>query len=175
MFGLAAPVLAQSSFESTYTSVEPEHCRTIPSAAGRTPETGGPEQHLMTCPGVFTYALQVEESERPYVTVVTPDKTESRLHLLPYASGFSTLGPRAEWRVARIDNRQQPTALILRINEATDPSQLPMPPISRLVVSRVSANGQACVVGAVPPGAQQNELARQMADRARTMPCIRED
>ncbi len=66
-----------------------------------------------------------------------------------------------------------PIAVILRLTESARSETgdvLQNRTISRLVVARIG-NDSICVVGSVPPGAQQIEQARRMADRAFYMSC----
>jgi hypothetical protein len=62
--------------------------------------------------------------------------------------------------------------MIVRLNLSENPAT-PDVMTSYLVISKLSETG-VCVVGKVPPveGGQQNRLARDIADKALTRPCL---
>lgn len=154
---------ADSSVRSVYTSLAEGDCRLVE----KDEETGGTVQR---CPGVAGYALKVSDWDaRMSVTVVAPDGSE---HPLKYTSvithNFSSLGPRAEWRMSGAEGR--PQALIVRVN-ANEDNMNPERTTSYLAVARVAPRG-SCVVGRIGPVADANVLARQAADRAAGQPCL---
>ena len=147
---------------SVYTSLDVRTCRLL----SKHPETGGT---LHRCPGVGGYALQVADDDaRMSVNVVAPG---GRVYQLSYwgviTGAFSSLGPRAEWRV----RGTRPYALIVRVNANEDPAN-PERVTSYLAVARITPRG-ACVTDRIRPSANANALARQASDRSATRPCLR--
>jgi hypothetical protein len=154
--------LAAQAVRSVYTSLDTARCRLL----SKHEETGGT---LHRCLGAAGYALQVADDDaRMSVNVVTP---AGRVHELNYWStvtgNFSSLGPRAEWRM----RGERPYALIVRVNANEDPAN-PERTTSYLAVARVSARG-SCVTDRIAPSANANELARRAADRSAGRPCLR--
>lgn len=151
---------------SEYTTLDPKQCRTIHTDE----ETGSTTQR---CPGVRGYALEVLDGDaRMTVSVLAPG---GRKHLLRYSSvitsAFSSLGPRAEWRVETTPaGERRVRALIVRVNAFEDPER-PERATSYLAVATVSP-GRACVTDRIPPIADANARAREAADRAASRPCL---
>jgi hypothetical protein len=159
---LGAWVSPPQAVRSVYSSLDVRTCRLL----SKHPETGGT---LHRCPGAGGYALQVADDDaRMSVNVVAPG---GRVHELSYwgviTSAFSSLGPRAEWRM----RGTRPHALIVRVNANEDPAN-PERVTSYLAVARISPRG-ACVTDRIPPSANANALARQAADRSGSRPCLR--
>ncbi len=148
-----------------YTDLSPAVCETVRTD----PETGDVEQR---CPGVAGYSLRVHDADaRQSVDVIAPGGARSPLqYTTVITTAFSSLGPRAEWRVRRRNGRAAPYALIVRVNAYEDPSN-PERATSYLAVARINARG-TCVTERIPPGANQNLQARQAADRAAGRPCL---
>ena len=119
---------AQSN-RSVYTSLEEKQCRTIKSAMD------GDDGYEGRCRGTAGYTLLLSEGDlRQNITVVTPKGTKHSLDLWSVISGgFSSVGPRAEWRIAK----QKPTALIIRYNASEDPEQ-PNKLTSYLAVAKIT-------------------------------------
>ena len=137
-----------------YSSIEPATCRLIEQNI----EEGGYSRHA--CGGLAGYKLEISESDlRQDVVVIAPDGRRSELQLSSIVAkgAFNILGKNAEWR----GSSYKPTALIVRLNVAQGPEPT-RPEISNLVVARLGPS--ACVVAVVPPGADQNGRARQIAD-----------
>ena len=155
----AAGAVAQSN-NSAYTSLEPKQCRTINSASS---------DYEGRCRGVRGYALLVTEGDlRQNVTVVTPQGTKHSLDLWYVISGgFSSVGPKAEWRMAK----QTPVALIIRYTASEDPAQTNKL-TSYLAVAKITAT-EVCVTDKISPGPTANEDARRAADNATTKPCLK--
>ncbi|HEX8429954.1 MAG TPA: hypothetical protein VF625_01660 [Longimicrobium sp.] len=150
---------AQTPARSVYTSLE--SCRLVRTDE----ETGGTTQR---CPGVGGHALEVTDFDaRVSVDVITPDR---RRHRLSYpgviTSNFSSLGPRAEWRL----RGSRPFALIVRVNAFENPER-PSERTSYLAVARVSP-GRICVTDRIRPSADANARARRAADRSAGRPCL---
>lgn len=150
---------AQRSLVSMYTDISGKACVKRIDAA----MTGA---YTMDCPGVHGFRLRVlDDDERASVSVVTPDKRVFPLNYWDVVTrGFSTLGAKAEWRIAVADGKAVPVALIVRV-QALDQSDPERPRrVAFLAVAKISRDG-ACVtraVEALAPGA--NEQARRFAD-----------
>jgi hypothetical protein len=158
----AAPAVAQAP-RSVYTTLDDRACRTL----SRHEETGGTVQR---CPGTGGYALQVlDDDARVSVNVVAPG---GRVHPLNYwgvvTRSFSSLGPRAEWRV----RGGRPYALIVRVNANEDPDR-PERITSYLAVARIGPRG-SCVTDVIRPSADANARAQRAADVSAGRPCLRE-
>lgn len=152
-----------TAIRSVYTSIEETACRLVEQDE----ETGATSSR---CPGTAGYALLVHDFDaRMTVDVVAPG---NRTHRLRYSgvitSAFSSLGPRAEWRM----RGNQPVALIVRVNAFEDPS-VPDRATSYLAVAKITPR-EACVTDRIAPGATANEAARQAADGAASRPCMRD-
>lgn len=148
---------------SVYTSLAEADCRLVE----KDEETGATSSR---CPGTAGYALLVHDYDaRMTVDVITPD---SRTHRLRYSgvitSAFSSLGPRAEWRM----RDGKPVALIVRVNAFENP-ETPDRATSYLAVARITAR-EVCVTDRIPPAANANEAARQAADQSASRPCMRD-
>lgn len=153
--------------QSVYTNLDERHCRTIKSNSN---EAG---DYLGRCPGISGYSLLLSEGDlRQNLTVVTPKGTEHSLELWSVvSSGFSGLGPRAEWRVTKFNQKTSPVALIVRYNASENPEK-PDSTTSYLVVIKITP-GEICVTHKIPPGTSANESARRLADEATSRPCLK--
>lgn len=159
------PPSAQVPLRSVYTSLAPERCRLLRTF----PETGGTVQR---CPGVARHALDVtDDDSRMSVGVVTPGGRVHHLRLPSVVSAaFSSLGPRAEWRMRGQGSGARPVALIVRFNAYQDP-QRPERATSYLAVAKITARG-ICVTDRIRPSADANEKARRAADTSGSRPCL---
>ncbi len=118
--------------------------------------------------------LMLEDDARQSITLVKDGK-QYPLNLWDSVTPhFSTLGNLIEWRVyietKIIDVDEQrgvliPVALIVRVNSEGEKKESSLAVIDMLRENK-------CVVSVVPPGKEQNETAREMADRAARMECI---
>jgi hypothetical protein len=122
------------------------------------------------CRGAAGYTLVVTEGDlRQNITVVTPKGMKHSLDLWEVVSGgFSYVGPRAEWRLAK----QKPVALIFRYNASED-AENPDKKSSYLVVTKITST-EICVTDKISPGANANDEARRAADTAATRPCLKQ-
>ena len=167
LFGTAESIMAQAKLESVYSDISSSKCRTIEVDK----ETGSSTQ---SCQGIAGYKLLVlDDDARQSITVVTPGGKKHPLdfwQVVTYA--FSSVGSKAEWRVARSKGKVSPVALIVRVNASEDsanPSRL----TSYLAVVKVTPE-KICVTHKIPPGAKANEDARHAADTAQTAACLKE-
>jgi hypothetical protein len=157
---LTLAVSSYAQVTSLYTDLAEKKCRTIES----TSDEGGSYRGL--CPGVAGYKLEVTEGDlRQTLNVIAPNKKKHELDLANVSGGFSSLGPRAEWRM----NGKVPTALIFRFNASENPEDSSKI-TSYLVVAKITKN-EICVTDAVAPGKFQNTEARRFANSAATKPC----
>jgi hypothetical protein len=160
-------IKAQAKLESVYSDLSASKCKTIEVEK----ETGSSTQR---CPGIAGYKLLLlDDDARQSVTVVTPGGKEHPLdfwEVVTYA--FSSVGNKAEWRVARSKGKVSPVALIVRVNASED-SQNPSRLTSYLTVVKVTPE-KICVTHKIPPGANANETARHAADTAQTAACLKE-
>jgi hypothetical protein len=152
--------------QSVYTNLDPKFCKTLksdPSEAG---------EYLGRCNGTAGYKLLVAEGDlRQNITVVTPRGTEHSLDLWSLISpAFSSLGPKAEWRVTKQKNKTIPVSLIVRYN-ASENNEQPNKLTSYLVVIKITAD-EICVTDKIKPGANANEEARRLADSP-GRPCLK--
>lgn len=159
--------VAQSN-RSVYTSIGDKQCRTIKSAEE------GDDGFEARCRGAAGYTLILSEGDlRQNITVITPQRKEHSLDLWSVvSSGFSSVGPKAEWRIATQNKKAAPVALILRYNADEDPER-PNKLTSYLVVTKITPT-EICVTEKILPSATANEEARRAADIASTKPCLKD-
>lgn len=158
--------MAQSN-TSLYTGLSEKQCRPIKPV---NPQNGDYEGR---CRGVAGYSLIVTEGDlRQNVTVVTPKGKKHSLELWDViSSGFSSVGAKAEWRMAKQNGQLMPVALIIRYNSNDDPES-PNKQSSYLAVTKITAT-EICVTDKIMPGAKANEEARSAADAAVNKPCLK--
>lgn len=156
--------VASGAIRSVYTSLAAADCRLVKRDA----DTNDPTYR---CPGTAGYSLLVHDWDaRMTVDVVTPG---GRTHPLRYSgvisSAFSTLGPRAEWRM----RDGKPIALIVRVNVSENPDT-PDRATSYLAVAKITSR-ETCVTDRVAPTTPSaNQAARRAADGSPSRPCMRD-
>lgn len=162
----AAAAVAQSN-RSLYTPLGDKDCRKIKSAEA------GDDGYEGRCRGIGGYSLLLSEGDlRQNITVITPQGKQHSLDLWSVvSSGFSSVGPKAEWRVVLRKKEQVPLALIIRYNASEDPES-PNKITSYLAVAKITPTA-ICVTDKISPGPKANEDARRAADAASTKPCIK--
>ena len=155
---------AEAQTRPVYTTLAEKQCRKLKS-------TG--DDYLGRCPGVGGYSLLVAEGDlRQNILVVTPKGERHSLELWSVVSpAFSSLGPKAEWRVVTQSRKTIPAALIVRYNASEDPEK-PDKQTSYLVVAKITAT-EVCVTDKIGPGPKANEEARRLADEAANKPCLK--
>lgn len=158
--------MAQTN-SSVYTPLAEKQCRTIKSPDSQTGDYEG------RCRGVGGYTLIVTEGDlRQNVTIVTPAGAKHSLELWDVISGgFSSVGPKAEWRMAKQKGKLAPVALIIRYNSNDDPES-PNKQSSYLAVTKITGS-EICVTDKIMPGPKANEDARAAADAAVNKPCLK--
>jgi hypothetical protein len=153
-------VPAYSQRTSQYTSLDESKCKTLELNE----KEGG--WYRGVCRGVAGYQLEVLEGDlRQTLNVIAPTKQKYWLDLQNITYSFSSLGPRAEWRM----NGKVPTAIIFRFNPDKIPED-PSKPTSYLIVAKITKK-EICITDTVGPGQYQNTEARRFADTAATKPC----
>ena len=167
LIGCAVTTAAQSN-RSVYTPIGDKQCRTIKSAEA------GDDGFEARCRGTAGYTLILSEGDlRQNITVITPKGKEHSLDLWSVVSGgFSSVGPKAEWRIATQNNKPVPVALILRYN-ANDDAEKPDKLTSYLAVAKITPT-EICVTEKILPGPTANEDARRAADAASTKRCLKD-
>ena len=162
----AATTLAQKN-SSVYTPLSEKQCKTIKGPDSQTNDYEG------RCKGVAGYTLIVTEGDlRQNVIVVTPKGAKHSLELWDVISGgFSSVGPKAEWRMANQKGKPTPVALIIRYNANEDPES-PNKQSSYLAVAKITPTA-ICVTHKINPGPKANEEARAAADAAANKPCLK--
>lgn len=160
--GFAITTPAQTP-TSTYTNLEAKYCRTVKSTSADAGE------YIGKCPGVAGYTLIVTEGDlRQNIEVVTPKGAKHSLDLWTVVSpAFSSLGPKAEWRMVK----KKPVALIVRYNASENPDDSTKI-TSYLAVVKVT-DTSICVTDKISPGANANLQARQAADNSSTKQCLK--
>lgn len=157
---IAASLTASAQITSRYTGLGEKACRTVES----NPDEGGSYRGL--CPGVGGYKLEIIEGDlRQSINIVGKNGTKHELNLWSVSSGFSSLGPRAEWRM----KGKAPVALIVRFNVSEnqeDSTRI----TSYLIVSKISGT-DSCITDVIKPSRTQNTEARKAADKAAGRPC----
>jgi hypothetical protein len=162
---MAVSAAAQTN-SSVYTPLAEKQCKTIKGPDSQTGDYEG------RCRGVAGYSLIVTEGDlRQNVIVVTPKGQKHSLELWDVISGgFSSVGPKAEWRMAKQNGKPAPVALIIRYNANDDPES-PNKQSSYLAVTKITAS-EICVTDKIMPAANANEDARRAADASATKPCL---
>lgn len=163
---LAAQTPRKPAIESVYTNLSGPACKLL-----EVQEEGA--NSTQRCPGAGGFALLVLDSDsRQSITVVHPDARKSPLNFWHIVTrSFSSLGPRAEWRVSRNGKEVQPVGLIVRVNANENPDSAT--PTSYLAVAKITS-GESCVVAKIKSSANANAEARSEADAAASKPCLKE-
>jgi hypothetical protein len=145
---------------SVYTDLADTKCKTIES----TSDEGG--SYRGVCPGVSGYKLEVIEGDlRQSINVIAKDGKKHELNLWNVSGGFSSVGPKAEWRM----KGTSPVALIIRYNVSENPEDSSRT-TSYLVVVKITKT-ETCVTDALKPTRSHNFEARRTADRSVSRPC----
>lgn len=161
IFMLALTVSAAAPMTSVYSSLS--GCKLVKT---------GQDWSVQACRGVGGYNLQLEyDDSRESVTVFGPDRKAHPLNLWAVVStGFSSVGEKAEWRVATKNGKQVPVAVILRFNASENPEDSSKT-TSYLVVAKITPQ-KICVTDKIAPSATANEEARKAADASANKPCL---
>jgi|SRR5687768_306031 len=162
---VCAICISAQTNRSIYTGLGEKSCKTIKADAS---EAGS---YVGICGGVGGYKLQVEEGDlRQNIQIITPAGQKHSLDLWSVvASGFSSLGDRAEWRVRTQRGKVVPIALIVRYN-TNNPDGF-AEKRSYLAVAKITAK-KICVTDRIAPGPDANVAARAAADKSADKPCF---
>jgi hypothetical protein len=162
----ASSAAAQSN-RSVYTPLGDKDCRKIKSAEA------GDDGYEGRCRGTAGYSLLLSEGDlRQNITIITPKGAQHSLDLWSVVSGgFSSVGPKAEWRLTSQNGKLVPVALIIRYNASENPES-PNKITSYLAVAKITPS-EICVTEKISPGPKANEDARRAADAASTKPCLK--
>src|SRR5215218_8260088 len=166
LIGCAITTAAQTN-HSVYTPIGDKQCRTIKSAEA------GDDGYEARCRGTAGYTLLLSEGDlRQNITVITPQGAKHSLDLWDVVSGgFSSVGPKAEWRMGTQNQKPVPIALILRYNVSEDPEK-PDKRTSYLAVTKITPT-EICAPDKISPAPTANEDARRAADAASTKSCLK--
>ena len=149
---------------SIYTDISDASCTVIPASGEPNEEDG------LKCRGPAGFNLLAQSGDlRATVTIVGPDGKEYPLGFPDTVTGgFSSLGPRAEWRVR--DAESVPYAVIVRVSASENPDK-PDEKTSWLAVAKITAEA-VCVTDKIKGGIDDNARARAAADAAASKPCL---
>lgn len=157
VFGVAT---VEAQVRSVYTDLDANKCRTLELNE----DEGG--SYKGECSGVAGFKLHVIEGDlRQTVDVVSPGKKVHELKFWEFFGGFSSVGPRAEWRM----RGKTPVALIVRFNVSEDPEDSTKI-TSHLLVAKITPSS-ICVTNMIKPSRTQNAEARRAADSSSRKPC----
>jgi hypothetical protein len=156
----------QTKIESAYTDLSGKACKT--SKVDK--ETGAATRR---CAGISGFTLLVhDDDERASIDIVTPTKLVLPLNYWDVVTlGFSSVGGKAEWRVADRNGKKIPVGLVVRLN-TLDQSDLERPKRrAYYAVSRIS-EADACVTYKIDASLKNaNDEARKAASET-NRPCL---
>lgn len=167
LFLTSIPAWAQSTkLTSRYTTLLGKNCRTV-----KLDSEGG--RSATKCGGVGNYSLLVlDDDNRMSLNVVTPDGKTHPLDLWSVVTkSFSTLGAKAEWRLAQTGGKAAPVALIVRMNANIQEDPDKPQRKSYLAVIKLTTE-KICVTDKVEASANANAKARQLADDSAKHACL---
>lgn len=126
-------------------------------------EGRGEDWSTSACKGLGGYDLRIEYGDaRDELVLVRAGRPPARLGLFQLGGGgFNTLGDTAEWRGAGQGRSFTPSALIVRNKLSEDPEDSARQTAYLLVIDLA----KGCIAAQVPPGSDQNEAARGIADK----------
>jgi hypothetical protein len=156
-----------SDVYSVYTEISASDCKLIPVPDEL--EGGGDE---LRCSGSGGYDFLVYSGdERVSASIITPD---GEVHELQFwnviTRGFSSIGPRAEWRLGRTGKSLSPYALIVRVNAYENPNR-PEKITSYLAVVKIT-DSDVCVTDRIRATGRENMDARIAADASKEKECL---
>ena len=152
--------------ESTYTSIADKDCKTTEVFKNNMGASQLCEKFEFFEPEV------IDSDARMSITMHRRGIAYPQRYASSVGTGFSSLGSKIEWRYAK-DESYDPHAFIARVNFSVEDEHTAsgFKEVSKLAVSKIDTLS-ICVVGVIPPQKNQNVLAREMADKAKTMPCL---
>jgi hypothetical protein len=151
---------------SEYTELSQESCKLMPASDEL--EVGDE----LLCSGPGGYELLVYYGDgRASATVITPGGVQHDLNYWDVITRrFSSVGPRAEWRIGKLDNGAQPHAMIMRVNAYEDPER-PEKITSYLAVVKITED-DICVTHRIRATGTENIEAREAADASEMKECL---
>ncbi|MCG3205191.1 MAG: hypothetical protein KCHDKBKB_01910 [Elusimicrobia bacterium] len=162
LFAISGSVSA-GDITSTYTELSSKECIALPSREEPIGEEGG-----LRCKGPSGYEVMTSYGDaRASVSVITPDGKQHHLNYWDVVTHyFSSLGPRAEWRM----KGGIPSALIVRVIAHENPEQ-PSETTSYLAVAKITKD-QICVTDRIKADGKENISARKAADVSQGKECL---
>jgi hypothetical protein len=150
-----------SIYESSYTSIAQKDCRTLESD-----NLGSIEE----CESFADMKVTVIEGDIKQGITLTRDNQRYELNFRNAISySFISLGLELEWRYKR-NEFENPLALIVRLEVNNDLENLDKT-TSYLIVSKITEK-EICIVGKIKSQKNQDDIARQMAEKSKTLSCI---
>ena len=139
-------------YESSYTSIKEKQCCTI-----STDEPGSTQK----CKSFANINIHVIDSDpRQSISLLREGNLYPLNFFIKISSHWSMLGDKIEWRYRKSDTAH-PIAMIVRFNISEDLNNSNKM-TSYLIASKITPNN-ICVVGKIALQANQNQLAREMA------------
>ena len=152
------PVKAETIGDSVYTEISEKECKE------KEPEADSGAIYQSECPGVAGYKLVFSASDHSQVlSVIDPQGKET---LFPFRYVLNTvadfvMGDKIEWRMDGKGGSAKPKAMIVRLTKAIDPEDRDK---TESFLAVADLRGEPCVTDLIPPSADQNTKARQIAD-----------
>jgi len=152
--------------ESTYTSIADKDCKTTEVFKSNMGASQRCEEFELFEPEI------IDSDARMSITIHRRGIAYPQRYASSVGASFSSLGSKIEWRYAK-DESYDHHAFIARVNFSVEDEHVPsgFKEVSKLAVSKIDTH-TICVVGVIPPQKNQNVLAREMADKAKTMSCL---
>ena len=158
----------KAATESIYTDLGAGSCR-------REIDKSDPnETPYQVCLGVAGYRLIVHrvDAGRQSIDIVDPSQRQFPLSYHEFVTRHMfTLDSKAEWRIATMEGKRVPIALIVRVQAHEDNDNPEKLTRSYLVVAKITPN-EVCVTDRNPQGEQSDTEARSAADSAQARPCV---
>ncbi len=163
---LFASTVLFAQMQSAYTKSDHKSCKVIQSH-----HYG--YSSVSACPGYAGIKVEISEGDiRQDMTLIRKGKRYD-LHFMDKISrSFSFFGETIEWRFAK-EKPNEPIAMISRYVAADKYVDGLQKDVSYLVVTKIT-DREMCIVGKVYPGKNQNVEAREMADKAKMMTCVKD-
>lgn len=152
--------------ESSYTSIEDKDCKVTQTYENNMGAS-------VVCEKFEQFGVEVSDSDaRMSITIKHHDIEYPQRYSSTVGAVFSSLGSKIEWRYPKGES-YAPHAFIARVNLSIEDekSSSVSKTVSKLAVSKIDQHS-ICVVGVIPPVKNQNVLARELADKAKSMPCL---
>ncbi len=155
-----------AQMQSVYTKSDDKSCEVIQSH-----HYGN--NTVSACPGYAGIKVEISENDIRQDMILIRKGKRYDLHFMDKISrAFSFFTPTIEWRFEK-GKPNKPVAMISRYVAADKYVDGRHKDVSYLVVTKI-ADGEICIVGKVYPGKDQNIKAREIADKAEMMTCIKD-